>query len=180
MKTLEKIEKEYKDFNIKSDYINSIEELEQFLFVGLFDADEEVDIVKKYKKNNYKRIRIGKIYNLFSFNNKVMIEFFEEDNKILDEFIKLAEDYRDYFANAIESVNKDNYKEILKLTDFSIDYYNQNIAYLEGKRDSLEYLFKGIQYLSGKEDNRSVIAEFQKKKLQELSNNKEVEKTKKI
>ena len=118
-----------------------------------------------------------KIRNFFnSIFEEEEAEFYDYDNIILNELMKLIIKYRNYFNKIIQVANKDNYKELLKLTDFLCECYGKEIDYYEYRRDKLEMELKGFSFSNSKyEDNQEVIDEFTNKMLNkfEKSTNKE-------
>ena len=74
---------------------------------------------------------------------------------------------------------EENYKELLRLADFSTDYYNNHISYIETQRDVLEMNFKGYNMCNSRyTDNRQTFHEFFMEKINELTPHKVVEKIK--
>ena len=77
--------------------------------------------------------------------------------------------YQSYFKKIAELANKNNYEELLKLTDFLTEYYNKEIDYYEYRRDKLEMELKGLCFSNSRyEDNQKVIDEFANNKLSNL------------
>ena len=178
MKTLEEIEEEYKNFQLKSDFIKSGEDLSLFLLVGVEDTYAiEDDNNKEIRANNRNKTlaKVGQ-FLLFSDDNSD-VDFFEQDNEILFEINKLTEDYRNMYLRIIDLATDDNYSELTKLVDFCTEYYNYHIDYFESERDALEMYMKGICMCNPKySDNRTVINEFVDKKLRVYDKGKVLEK----
>ncbi len=165
MKTITELEEEYEKFEIKSKHVNSLEEFLAFIIIGIDDTYEiEKDYKKEIKEN--KRWQLSaKIRNFFNFIFEEEEEsFYDYDNQILDELTELITKYRNYFQRIIQIVNKDNYKELLKLVDFLCKYYGEEIDYYEYRRDELEMELKGLNFCNSRyEDNQEVIDEFAEK-----------------
>ena len=78
------------------------------------------------------------------------------------------------FKKIINVANEDNYKELVKLTDFIAKYYGETIDYYEFERDRLEAAYKGFQMSNSKyENNQKIISEFFNNKIQKYEKNKE-------
>lgn len=165
MKAITELEEEYEKFEIKSKHVNSLEEFLAFIIIGIDDTYEiEKDYKKEIKEN--KRWQLSaKIRNFFNFIFEEEEEsFYDYDNQILDELTELITKYRNYFQRIIQIVNKDNYKELLKLVDFLCKYYGEEIDYYEYRRDELEMELKGLNFCNSRyEDNQEVIDEFAEK-----------------
>lgn len=165
MKTITELKEEYEKFEIKSKHVNSLEEFLAFIIIGIDDTYEiEKDYKKEIKEN--KRWQLSaKIRNFFNFIFEEEEEsFYDYDNQILDELTELITKYRNYFQRIIQIVNKDNYKELLKLVDFLCKYYGEEIDYYEYRRDELEMELKGLNFCNSRyEDNQEVIDEFAEK-----------------
>lgn len=182
MKTIKEIQEEYQKYKGKTDFINNLEEFASFMLVGLDDIEEARSEINKEKQENKKWELSAKIRNFFYFLfEEEDVSFYKQDNAILDESIQLTIKQEEYFQKIIEIASEENIQELVKLTDFCCEYYNQHIDYLESKRDALEYAYKGYNFYNGRlEDNRESFNRFFEQKMKELSPQKSVEKTKKI
>ena len=176
------LEEEFKNYKIKSDFIETSEDLEIFLQVGIYNAKKSIKEMEKEKNINSKDKKIAQIKNIFNF---LFVEeetsFYDEDNKIIEECISLALDYIIYFERMINLIKPDNTKELLKIVDFIVEYYNMNMDYLDSKRETLEYAYKGITFINSKySDYRKEISDFFEKKINEYQTENSVEKKKKL
>lgn len=182
MKTIEEIEKEYETFQIKSTNIDTLKKFIAFISDGIGTIDEEKRIIATELKTNKKMQLEAKIRNFFFFIfEEEDVDFYDEDNIILDEMLDFILTYEAYFLRIKELAAEDNFSELTRLVDFATKYYNENIDYLENKRDALEYIYKGISYYNmSQEDYREVFREFIEKKLAEFKTSKAVEKIKKL
>ena len=181
MKKIEEIEEEYNKYTSPTDFINTPEDLFMYITIGLEDNEENRKTLVKDYKNNHKFKLIDQARCLLFFGNRQELNFYDEDNKLIEDSISITDRQKDYFERISSIITKENYLELLKLVDFSTTYYNDNIDYLEMKRDSLEYAYKGICYSNSRyEDNREVFDEFMNKKIFELTSEKSVEKIKKV
>ena len=150
MKKIEDIEKEYKEFQIKTDYIRDYKDFIAFMCLGL---EETYEAEKDFK---------GLDLNYFKYDNNILIE-------LMDMTLK----YRKYFEDIIMVSTEKNYQQLLKIMDFLSKYYGEHIDYFEYKRDKLEKYLQGIDMFNPKyEDNREVLYEFVDKKLSGLDKDK--------
>jgi hypothetical protein len=171
MKTVKEIEEEYKNFTPTSNYVESIDDFNVFVEVGILDTlEQERELKKEVKINKIEELKT-KIINLFSilFNTIYCIDIYQKDNEILSEIIEFINSYKNNFTRIKEGVTTANYQELVKLIDFSCVYFNNHIDYYDDKRASLEYEIKGIGYSNGRyENNIKVFQEFFDKKVNEL------------
>ena len=170
MKTITELEEEYEKFEIKSKHVNSLEEFLAFIIIGIDDTYEIENDYKKEIKENKRWQLSAKIRNFFNFIFEEEEEsFYDYDNNILEELTLLVLKYQSYFKKIAELANKNNYEELLKLTDFLTEYYNKEIDYYEYRRDKLEMELKGLCFSNSRyEDNQKVIDEFANNKLSKL------------
>lgn len=182
MKTIEEIEKEYEQFELKSEYVTSLEEFQTFIEIGIDDTEESIaDTLKEIKANN----RAGLEASIMNFFLKIVgteiVGLYSEDNEILREIIAYITSYRELFERVLALADENNFKELVRFLDFAVEYYNQQMSYFESRRDALEYAAKGINFYNRKySDEREVFQEFIEKKLSEYNSTKSVEKIKKI
>jgi flagellin-specific chaperone FliS len=181
MKTIEEIENEYKEFVPVSNFVDSLEEFNAFIDVGILDTIEQREELKEEIRVNKKEEIKTQIINLFSilFNTVYYIDLYQKDNELIYEIIDLIDSYKNNFIRIKREACEDNYKELVKLIDFSCVYFNNHIDYYDDKRATLEFELKGIGYSNCKyENNIKVFQEFFDKKINELC--KKQEKIKKI
>lgn len=162
MKTREDLEKEYEEFQIKSDFVNSLDEFRVFLLVGI---DDTFDIEKANKKEiMYNKLSSLKAQasNVINFlDEPIDVEFFALDNEILENVGDITVQFRNMYLRMVDIANGDNYLELLKLVDFCSTYYGKQIDYYEYLRDRLEMMYRGIDYSNRKyDDNKDAILEF--------------------
>lgn len=179
MSKIKTIEKEYEEFKSVSEFVTSLDKFALFIEKGLDNIEEELKVILEEIKINCKYERRAKLSNLFfGFIRIKDSEFYQEDNKILEELIDLILKYKESFQRLSNTATENNYQELTKLVDFACLYYNKHIDYFECKRDILEYANKGISYFDNKENNISEFNEFFDYKIQQFENDKAVEKKK--
>ena len=186
MKKLEEIEKEYESFKTDKPYITNVIEFLVYIEIGLDKLVEE----QKSASNEIRNMKLDKIMlNIMEFmtfaspDEDSDIAFLKADIEAVEKEINLSNKQAFYFARIAESATNDNFKELLRLVDFSCEYYNKNIEYIDYLRDVYEFQRKGINmYHGGKEDLIEVFDEFMQKQLAkyEKVQEKPVEKKKRI
>lgn len=182
MKTLKDIEKEYSKHVCRLGTINNLQELRGWLLVAFDDISENIKVLNTDYRNNRNCMVIGSIRNLFPFLFKYEdVSFYEKDNKLVQEAYIINKLYENYFRQIFNYSNEDNYKEMAKLADFIMMYYDKDSDYIDNERDELEYLNKGYGYISNcDEDNSEIVHGFFITKLDKLSETKGIEKVKKM
>ena len=182
MKKLEEVKEEYKEYETQSTFVNTLEDFISFLDVGIDESDVGVsDFTTEIHEN--KKWQIAAFFrNMFPFIfEEEDISFYDYDNELLLQGVALAENQKKYFEIMKQIATEENYKELLKLTDFTTDYYNNHIGFIESGRDILEMNFKGYNMSNSRyKDNRDVFHEFFMEKVNELTPHNIVEKVKKI
>lgn len=177
MKTIETIEKEYEEFDNLYE-VRSLEDLDAIIEQQILTISEDVVLIKKEYKSNRKDKFFANI------RNKIPIIFEEEEIEFYDEeleYIVKLSCIAEMHVNQLESIllcsDEQNFKELTKLLSFMVYYYQKNSDYIDSQIDSLEYAYKGYSYVNNsEEDNFVVIDEFFRKKINEYSPTKPVEK----
>ena len=182
MKTINEIKEEYKEYKTKSTFVNTLEDFIAFLDVGIDEADVGIsDFTTEIHEN--KKWQVAAFFrNMFPFIfQEEDIEFYDYDNKLLLEGVASSANQKQYFEVMKNVATEDNYKELLRLTDFASDYYNSFIDYIESSRDILEMKFKGYtMYNSRCTDNREPFHKFFIEEINKLTPHKVVEKVKEM
>lgn len=180
MKKIEEIQEEYQEYKTQSTFVDTLEDFIAFLDIGIDESDvgisdfaTEIHENKKWQVTAYFRNMLPFIFE------QEDISFYDYDNELLLQGVALAGNQRNYFETMKNIATEENYKELLRLADFSTDYYNNHISYIETQRDVLEMNFKGYNMCNSKyKDNRDIFHEFFMKKINELTPHKVVEKIK--
>ena len=182
MKTLEDIKKEYSEHVCRLGTINSLKELQGWLLVAFDDIDENVKVLNSDYRANRNCMVLGSIRNLFPFLFEYEdVSFYEKDNKDVQEAYIINKLYKNYFTQVFKYSTEDNYKEMARLADFMMMYYDKDSDYISNERDALEYIRKGYGYISNcDEDDSLAVHEFFITKLDKLSETKGIEKVKKM
>lgn len=182
MKTIQDIEKEYENYKTKTDYVKDLENFIAFLDIGIDDLREQrKDVTTEMHENTKWRFGVY-LRNLLPFIfEEEEPEFYTQDNSILIEGLRMIILQKEYLEVIKDISTESNWTELLRLTDFATDYYNDHISYVETQRDILEMSLKGYRMVNSRyQDNREPFNEFMMKKINELSPYKVVEKTKKV
>jgi hypothetical protein len=180
MKTIEEIKEEYKEYKTQSTFVTTLEDFITFLDVGIDESNVGISDFSTEIHENKKWQITAFIRNLFPmFFEEEDIEFYNYDNELLEQGVSLAYTQKEYYQVIKNIANEENYKELLRLTDFAADYYCHHIDYIEAGRDILEMRFKGYtMYNSRFKDNRKSFHEFFVEKINELTPHKVVAKIK--
>lgn len=179
---IDKIEEEYKSFETKNESeVSNVNDFCSYAFTGICETK---DIIKDYNRElrENKRWQLaGKIRNFFNFIfQEEEVEFYDYDNKILEDAIILTKQYAEIYKRLIVLADDDNYMELLKLIDFASIYYDSNIEYFEYLRDCLEMNLKGYSMCNSRySDTREEFGKFVDKKISEYEDEK-VYKLKKV
>ena len=182
MKKISEIEEEFKTYKAKSESVTNLNEFMTYLIVGVDDAEENIKECKKEIKANKRMYIPACIRNLFPLiYEEEDVEFYLDDNELIVRMIRATLTQKDYYEKIMGIVDENNFLELLRLADFSTDYYNEFINYIDMKRTSLESLYKGIRVVNNRtSDNSEVFDEFFIKKLEEITSTKTVEKQMKM
>lgn len=180
--TLEEIEKQYEEYKPGLD--DECENITQLYAkiagdISLLE-DDRVELLEIIKEN-YKFKFIDTIKNFLAIFGEYNLEFYDEDNAILDKYINLAILYGEYLNKLIGVLDEDNFLEIHKLVCFIEEYYSSNSDYLDMRRNVIEAENRGYYYYDPSyDDTSSEFNEFFNKEWDKISGKKTVEKTKKM
>lgn len=170
MKTIEDMRKEYDQYEPTSELVTNLEEFHAYMEIAIDDADEnEKAVQKEINENNRWKIN-GMIRNFFFFIfEEEDIEFYDEDNNILQEIINLIRKYLEFYKKIKEIGTEDNFQELVKLVDFACEYYGKQIDYYEYRRDQLELSFKGFYMTNPRhQDNKETLLSFIESRISEI------------
>lgn len=182
MKTIENIEKEYENYFPKKDIVKSLDQLLIYIEIKLDDIDINIkEEIKERRENTIMKLA-GKIRNYMNFIfAEEEVDFYDEDNDIISECILLENKYKEYLKRIMNIANEDNFVELVKLIDFSFEYYKEHIGYLNGLRESLNYSYMGFNYVDARyQDNRIIFDKFFSQIIKKYTPKKAIEKKKKI
>ncbi|MBR3211092.1 MAG: hypothetical protein IKF71_04050 [Bacilli bacterium] len=175
MKTLQEIEREYEKYPGKTKVINSLDDFLTFIEIGIDDTEEyQKDYEKELKANERARIR-DKLVNFFNFiYNPDLDEIYDLDIHILKQCISYTKKIGKFYRRISALATEENYQELVRLVDFSSDYYLSQTGYYDYEREQLDLYVKGISlYDPQYENTRDEFLQFMEKKLKELEGEKE-------
>lgn len=180
MKKLQEIEAEYKDYKPKTEVVTNLDEFLSYIEIGIDDTDEYQKDYEKELKENKRWALEAKIRNFFFFIfQEEDTDFYTEDDRILQECIDYTKLFRTYYERIKQLANGENFAELLKLVDFSTDYYNSQMDYYDYLRDRLEMIMKGFSlYNPNYDDSKEAFTTFMSQKLSNLEARYPQEKTK--
>ena len=183
MKTIETIKEEYKKYEVhnKKNIVDLIK-FKKYLKKEIHQLDSDIVLIFTEIYKNKKWQTDGYIRNSLSFLfAEEDIEYYDADTDILFQFVKLANIQKSYLKSILKVSTSENFKELLKLTEFTTEYYNNHFDYIEVKRNNLELEFQGDRIIKNKyEDYREEFNEFFLETINKLTPHKVVEKIKKI
>lgn len=170
MKNQESLEKEYKGFKVKSNFVESLEEFVIFMETLVGDISENNSVARKEIKNNKRWKLEVRIRNLFlSLLNERELEAYDEDTEVLKDMASLDEEYLRNYERIISIATESNFKKLVKLVDFSYEYYLSHMDIYDKQREMLELEIRGIHLISPcPEDKREELDEFVKSKIKQL------------
>lgn len=174
MKTIEEIEREYKNYQLYSTFVTDLANFSVFIENGIDTTKEELKVIQKEVKINNRLQRLTKLRNYFPylFQERV-VDIYEEDNQILEEVTELILSQKEKYERINSMVDDKNFKALAKLVDFSCEYYNQHVDYFESRRLALEYFYQGFTYYDGKyQNNIAIFNKFFDEKISEYSDQK--------
>lgn len=182
MKTIEDIEKEYSEFTIRINTINSFKEFMAWMQVAFDEIDQNIKVLKQDYGDNRRAKIAGTIRNLFPFIYEYEdVSFYDKDTELVEEAYLLNKIYKNYMKQIVFYANEDNYKEMARFADFIFMYYDKDGDYIYSERDDLEYVKKGYGCVNNRdEDNSEVVHEFFMNKINEFKGVKGIEKVKKM
>lgn len=174
MRKLQEIEKKYEEYESPTPGINNLEDFLIHLQVGLDDTVEyEKDFQKEIRENKWWKLE-AMVRNFFFFLfAEEEVELYDEDNDIVMECIDYTRKFREFYERIQALATEENFRELLRLVDFSTGYYSSQMDYYDYLRDRIEYTAKGIFVCDPrKEDTRKEFYEFMEKRLKKIEQQK--------
>ena len=141
MKKLEDIEKEYESFTTDKPYITNLMEFFAYIEIGLDSLVADQDIAVKERRSlkvDRLMLKVMDTLTFASLEEDSDIHFLDADIEAINQMIVLSNNQATYFARIAELATEDNFKELLRLVDFTCAYYNNNIDYIDYLRDVYE------------------------------------------
>jgi len=181
MKTKEEIFEEYNEYQTENDYVNSEEELKDYINIAIDNIKYQKEDLFKEVKANKRMKRLSALKNFFLGAFQLYgTDLYNKDNEIIKEILIFINYFQEMYLRISQTVTADNYQEMLKLTDFITIYYNEGIDYFESKRDTLEFACQGKSYEDYRyQNNIEPLSEFFSAFITQEAE-KNVEKVKKI
>lgn len=163
------LQEEYNTFTKNTTEVESLEDFYLFLKeVGQgFKADKKF-LQKELRENSRWRLE-AEIRNFFFFLfEEEEVELYEEDDAIVKEGMTWIQILQTYLEKIASIATEENYGELTKLVDFSIVYYEKELAYYDHLRDDLEIMARGYHVLNSKyQDIRGPFLNFLAEKVKE-------------
>lgn len=177
---MSKIENEYLKHQVNKELRDKIPDGE-YLEMNIDDILKELAKSSGKMYLEYLRNRVStkfrKLMGMISQDNDDLIDFLERDcDYILEILIHIA-DSSEIFAEIKDAIEKDNFEELIKLTDFAVEKYADNLNYLKGQRKSLLSRLNGITLIDNSlSDTREETKDFIRKKIGDSTSYKHLEK----
>ncbi len=142
---LEEVKEQYRCFEARNKFLKTLEDLSFMLDIKIDDLEEMLPIIRKTITAN-KRDKVGdSIRNIFAlFLGLSDLEYYDEDNKLLEQANDLTLKWIEYYRILKNASDEVQVPELIRLMDFTSDYYDKNYDYLESRRKSLEFASLGI------------------------------------
>lgn len=175
MKTVDGLEKDYEEYEIGKNLIDNYSDFEDYMSLVISDTEGIVEDTFKQILENNRWKKISKIRNLFPVVFvKEDIDFYDYDNGILLDASDLLLNNLEYYQRIRDISNESNFLELSKLTNFLIDMYEENIKYLNQRREKLNASYRGIEVESKDFDyNSYVVNEFANKHISSFEKQKQ-------
>lgn len=171
MKTTEEIELEYEEYDVDLNVCENIDDLyEDIINTSKDIEDDKLEVLKAIKENTKDKL-FDKIFMVLHLIEDIDLSYYDDDIQILNEEFDLILIYKYYLSKLMNIANEENFKEVYKLLFYMMAVaYENNIAYLEYKRDMIYYKTKGINYCNSKfVDSFDAFKKFFDEKIKELS-----------
>lgn len=180
MKTVEEIEKEYSEFDVAPEIISATS-LETYIEFGLDELEHSRLEVLRDKRSTYFAEKLAKAVDFIMFKTLgVDMDYFKKYNAILDDIFNLEAIFTVYLQRLQDSITEDNYQELFRLVRFIEKYHNEIFGYYESERHIIDASFEGVVIENFSDNNLEAFQEFARKKLDEYSPIKGVEKIKQM
>ena len=170
MKTLQQIEREYESYHAKTDVVTNLDEFLSFIEIGIDDTKEyQKDYEKELKENHWWKL-YEKIHNFFFFIiDEGLDDLYDSDSDILRKCIAFTQRIGEFYQRIKNVATCDNFLELVRLVDFSSDYYYAQTDYYDYVREQMDLYIKGINmYHSKYEDNEEPFCEFMDQRIRKM------------
>lgn len=170
MKSLKQLQDEYalQDVEMGNAPCDA-EDIQKYIKGKILELDEEkIDILKAIKSNCLNK-NLARIRNIFA-SLKENLDYYDQDNSLLENELDLALKYKNYFLEIFRKVNEVNVEDFYKLFDFTSKNYDDNLLFLEEKRDELDCERKFISYqATDKEESVESFSELFQEEIERIS-----------
>lgn len=179
---MNKLEEKYSHHEIKADFKEMVQDdidLDMAVeeLIRYIEKDKR-KIAKDLLKNSAVR-KIKRLTQLLSRDASIS-SVLDKDEELINELLEHIDLNLEYLEQIRSLITKDNFKELMRLVDFLVDYYISNLNYIQSRRTSLEHSLSGITYFDGaRTDSRDEVNEFYNKTIVKYQG-KPIEKQKKI
>ncbi len=180
MKTVQDIEKEYSEFKV-APLIASSESLATYIEFGLDELEHSRLEILRDTRSTYFAEKIAKVVDFITFKTLDLdMDYFTKYEAILNDIFTLETIITLYLQRVQDVITEDNYQELFRLVRFIEKYHNEILGYYESERHVLDASFEGVVIENFSDNNLEGFREFCRKKLDEYSPIKGVEKIKQL
>ena len=180
--TKQEVSNLYKKFRFKNNYVRTSEDLHIYALGKIEDIEESINTYKKELKDNKKMKHDAMFRNLLPFIFQAEdTSIYEKDNELIESILLEMNIRMNDIKRLINLINDDNKDELLKLLEFIVSNYSDNVDYLEKEREVLEFTIQNIILYNENEDKRKETNEYIEEMLNKLEiKGNNIEKKKKI
>ena len=144
MKTVVSLEEDYASYDVGDNRVADYEDFYNYMGRLIDDIQGNWEDVVKQMTENIRWRKISTIRNLFPIVFvKEDTDFYDYDNELLTDASELIVNNLGYYERIRNVSNEDNFQELCKLTNFLLDNYEDNINYLNYRRDELIAVTRG-------------------------------------
>jgi len=116
MKTKEEIFEEYNEYQTENDYVNSEEELKDYINIAIDNIKYQKEDLFKEVKANKRMKRLSALKNFFLGAFQLYgTDLYNKDNEIIKEILIFINYFQEMYLRISQTVTADNYQEMLKL-----------------------------------------------------------------
>lgn len=163
--TLEEIVDQYKNYKTSIE-IDNFKDFYSHLRSYQEELKESIKTYKKELRENKQMYLEAKIRNFFFFIfQEEETSFYYYDDAIVKEIIKEMKIQYENISDIMLLANESNYKDLLKLVEFLMMHYDNNIDFLENERKRLALSLENVIYYNELTDTREKMKVFMEQML---------------
>ncbi len=165
------IEEEYKKHVVPEDLVESIENP----YILILNIEDNVKELEKTEKKIIKKKRRNRAAQTIFLSGR---EVLKEEELYYDQVLELINDNIILMYNVGSVVDPENLSDMIKLIDFMVTKYTDNMAYFASLIEGLDLSMQGISFVdNSKTYSHPAVKEFVENKINALKSAKMLEKT---